>query len=726
MFLHPLMLFAMAGVAAPILIHLLNRRRIERINWAAMRFLEAAIRRNRRRLNLEDLLLLLLRCAILLFVALAMARPAVHSPIAQIFGQAHVAAAIVLDSSESMALTDGATSRYDVAKDLAKQVIDSLPSRSELAIYAASDISQPLIAEPTHDMFLARQTIDGAMRTDRPTNLLPAITQAIDVLKASASDRRELYIITDGQALGLKQLTDIRKLLADNKQTVHTTFLLDGVVEEHNMAVTSFAIAPAQWVVADQPLRFDVQVTNFGKSVAKDVRLTLNIDTSAPTEEAQIDEIPPGKSRSTSLLGRFRQAGYHTVTAQLPHDRLPTDDQRTVALHIEKTIPILLVTSDSDPDSRDSATYYLRQALQPVPIEARGTFFITTRTITPAQLEDTRLADYSGVILADVDRVTAAEADALSQYVSGGGGMVVFPGPLTRADSYNAQLLERAKLLPAQLDAVQGDLPDNAAADSGKMPSFVTFQSGGYTHPIVSLWADPAAGTLSSARFFRRFSLTPLQTSTAAQVQTVLSYSDGKPAMLTRRVGRGEVVLFASSANTAWNDLPVRPAFLPLLYRTLGQLAQRKEADLTLRVGDPFQYPLSAEMLNRDATITPPVPATRDERKVDLLGDEPMLVYRATDLAGAYTVTIPGDSPLELKFAAQPDPSESNLTLASDLQTERLAEVARVMKVDTGAKLTSMLQQERVGRELWLPLALTALVLAVTETLLADRFSRPK
>src|ERR1700744_43165 len=113
MFLHPIMLLAMAGVAAPLLIHLLNRRRIEKINGAARRFPEAAIRRNKRRLNLEDLLLLLLRCALLLFVALAMARPAIHSPITSIFGQARVTAATVIDSSESMALTDGTQSRFD-------------------------------------------------------------------------------------------------------------------------------------------------------------------------------------------------------------------------------------------------------------------------------------------------------------------------------------------------------------------------------------------------------------------------------------------------------------------------------------------------------------------------------------------------------------------------------------------------------------------------------------
>ena len=106
MFLNPLMLFAVAGIAGPIVIHLLNRRRIEKIQWAAMRFLQDAVKQNQRRMNIEDLLLLILRCLIVALIALAMSRPAIRSSIASLFGQSTVTAAIVIDNSASTALTD--------------------------------------------------------------------------------------------------------------------------------------------------------------------------------------------------------------------------------------------------------------------------------------------------------------------------------------------------------------------------------------------------------------------------------------------------------------------------------------------------------------------------------------------------------------------------------------------------------------------------------------------
>ena len=83
-FLNPLLLFGIIGIAAPIIIHLLAKKRIKRTVWAAMKFLKLVVEKNQRRLTLEDFILLLLRCAVLLFLALAMARPSFK------IGRAHV------------------------------------------------------------------------------------------------------------------------------------------------------------------------------------------------------------------------------------------------------------------------------------------------------------------------------------------------------------------------------------------------------------------------------------------------------------------------------------------------------------------------------------------------------------------------------------------------------------------------------------------------------------
>ncbi len=123
-FLNPLLLFGIVGIAAPIIIHLLARKKIKRVVWAAMRFLKNVVEKNQQRLSLEDLLLLLLRCLLLVLLALALARPSFKKGGLAGFGDSNEAAIIAIDNSASMSQTDGTASRFAQAQQAAEEVLD--------------------------------------------------------------------------------------------------------------------------------------------------------------------------------------------------------------------------------------------------------------------------------------------------------------------------------------------------------------------------------------------------------------------------------------------------------------------------------------------------------------------------------------------------------------------------------------------------------------------------
>jgi hypothetical protein len=190
-FLNPILLFGAAAIAVPIAIHLLNKRQYEKVTWAAMRFLMASIEQNQRRLRIEDLLLLLLRCALLVLLALALARPALPGGGAGgLFGRSGVTAVLVLDNSYSMGLSDGVTTRFDNAKKALEQVIDSLPVNSAAAVFLAGDGVERAIGEPTFDLNLARKTIREAPLSDRAGNVVPALRAAIETLSGKPCGAR--------------------------------------------------------------------------------------------------------------------------------------------------------------------------------------------------------------------------------------------------------------------------------------------------------------------------------------------------------------------------------------------------------------------------------------------------------------------------------------------------------------------------------------------------------
>ena len=130
--------FALAGVIAatgPVIIHLLNRRRFRVINWAAMDFLLEALQRNRRMLQLRDLLLLALRTAALLLFGLALARPYLSSSSEAVSGNDPLHAILVMDNSLSMGYEklDGSL-LLDEAKAKAKEFLEELPEGSRISV----------------------------------------------------------------------------------------------------------------------------------------------------------------------------------------------------------------------------------------------------------------------------------------------------------------------------------------------------------------------------------------------------------------------------------------------------------------------------------------------------------------------------------------------------------------------------------------------------------------
>jgi hypothetical protein len=164
------MLLGALAIASPIIIHLLARRQVKRVPWAAMRFLKKAVERNQRRMNLEDVILMCVRCLLFLLLALALARPALRKGSALGFRGRDEVAIILIDASLSMSQTDGVASQYEQAQQAAEQILDALPSGAPAAVWLATDAVSALTPEPTKDTTLNRKLIRDAQRTDRSSD----------------------------------------------------------------------------------------------------------------------------------------------------------------------------------------------------------------------------------------------------------------------------------------------------------------------------------------------------------------------------------------------------------------------------------------------------------------------------------------------------------------------------------------------------------------------------
>lgn len=727
-FLNGALLFGATAIAIPILLELLNRTRVEHTKWAAMQFLKKTIEQHQKKLRIEDLLLLLIRCLIILFLALALSRPIL--PGDNFLGLNSTNAVLLVDNSYSMRTSNGVDTRLDRAREAGEDIIASLPTGSKAGVFLISDNVEPAIPVPSQDMSLVRSTLRNFLPSSQATSLAGPLQSTIELITSDQGAKGELYILTDGQSLGFRDFTQIVNTLEQADGRFPATFVFLGQGTEPNLGV-SMLRPDSELVSTRRPIRFYVEVTNYGETPARNVNVRLALDGNAPISDAVIETIEPGQSKVVSLEARLDRDGYHTVTASIPHDRLTADDQRTIALQAHNTIDVLLVEGTQAQQPKDRSLFFLKQALQPVPDARKKDFYIQVEETSAQNFRPANLARADIVVLSDVKDLSSAMVDSLANFLRNGGGLLIFPGPNTDASFYNDVLLDQWAILPAGL-YFPGE-------EEGQVFSF---NAGQPEHAIPAVFTG-SAGTLSTSLFYQRAELLPkpwppeeeaptLRSEArrfAGNPVTVLSYSDGVPAIMERSYGDGRVVLFSSTADSRWNDFPLRAVYLPFLHRTIGYIIQSQDDRLNIRAGQPFQLNLSDSFVDANAMV-----ASIDERdvpysetaEVELVDGQARLRIPAVRQAGGYRITLDTQPETVIDFAVQFDASESRAELIGEQQKQLLSDAAQVITWEQGADLRGMMTGQRVGTELTQIFILIAFALIIAETILAQRFSRSR
>jgi len=730
-FLNSIMLFGTAAVAVPIIIHLLNRRKFKKVTWAAMKFIKLSVEQNQRRMQLEDLLLLLLRCALLALLAFALARPALKTSGTDVLGQTKVTAVVVLDNSYSMDLRGlDKKSAFQKARAAAKEAINAMPSGSYVSVLLASDRVQEKdsIISPTRALSQAHEVIDRAKVSHHATDLYPAVDRAVEILKGRAALRKEIYIITDGQASGWQQQGEIRKLIDENRDDIRVYILRVGEAKPPaNYAITGLDVASGLTPV-DHPLRFDVTVANHSAQSATNMIVGLYLDGGKnPVDKVMIPSVKPGATRTVPLYARFAKVGYHSVRASFDQperfDSLEADNQILLVVRAVREVRVLLVDGDTEArDPREHESYFLKLALAPV-----ADHYVKVDVTPPADFARNVLNRYAAVALANVERLTPSQISALKEFLRQGGGLLVYPGDRVDVNFYNNELFEKHGLLPSPWGEAVGDAEQDDV--------YTLFQPGGYEHPITAPWNNRDFGQLDDVRTFRHLKLEkqPAVSSVkeAGPVKVVLRYATardaedslGDPAIMERDWGAGRVFQFSSTADTAWSDFAVRASsVVPVLYRILGNVQAQGDAGLNLRVGESFLHPLAPHQSNQQGRVVAPGLAQTNRLSAEVLRDRPVLQFKDTHRAGLYEFTLDGDERATL-FAVQPDQRESDLHKVNDSE---LPSAATLIHWEADTDLKEQVQKARVGAEYWLVILLVVLAMVALETYLAQKFSQSK
>ncbi|MHB1157632.1 MAG: BatA domain-containing protein [Phycisphaerales bacterium] len=764
---NPLLLFGALAVAAPIIIHLLARRRFRVVQWAAMQFLLEAEHRNRKRIRLEQLLLLLLRCLAVLLVAFLLSRLFMtpRGLAAMLSPGAVTERIVLLDDSPSMMQRIGPRTVFDAARQsliaFVRRTAQSHAGDS-LTLVLTSRPDRPVLnGQYFHQSESMIRTIDGLHCSDVPAAMDQALAGVLAHLdeeqKAGAGQvNRVMYVMTDlrrrdwtpapgSPAPGSSETTgndggrgrfiapadrSLGKLLERLDVRLNGAMIVDMEAEAAGNLTVSSVESADKAVVAGVPTQLQVEVTNYAATAARDVAATLQVGDSPPMS-ATITEIGPGQTGTARFAYTFTDQAGVGVTATIGPDALPADDRRYFAAQVTAGVKVLLVDGDPSTEYGRSETFYLHRALAPPGSTASGN---VVDEATDSQFAGLDLSSYQVIWLANVYQMPDGQRDALEQWVKAGGGLVIAPGDQVDATLYN-QLLwrEGAGLLPMALGEVAGDPNQRHYVN----PVIVT-----PNHPVMGAFEGTNNPAINLVKFYRWWSPGSLKDVTVA---AALSDADHSPLLVEKGFGSGRVAMLSSAVDDDWNNWARTNGATFVV--TMLELNRRVAKGVTDRgniaVGGTLVWPVDLSRYRPEGTMVGP---DSDEAttlqaiaqgtpagglKPDgltpggLKGDELVFAYDQTRRAGFYRLTVGrhDGGPAMMLFAANIDPTEGDLARMDQPSLARQLENTKV-KIVTAAQYSD--QGEEGGKsELWRPLAMILLVVLAAEQSLAWWFGRP-
>ncbi|MFW5682690.1 MAG: BatA domain-containing protein [Phycisphaeraceae bacterium] len=784
--LAPWFLIGLFAVGIPLLLHLRRSRRANRIVFSTTQFFDDQFMRSARRAKLQDLLLMMLRMALLAALILALAQPLIRAPgVGAWLGMGtSQTVAIVIDDSASMNAAAAASAGsaggtlLERSKAAATALLDELsPDAGDRATVVLAGLREGgptvLFDEPTGDFAAVRRAIESVEATDLGTDLEAAVSRAASLVGGGSAEEDDrgsgvvggrVYVFSDAQLSALRSAgaMDVGPTVGVVLATVRPGEA-GNANAAGNVSVDAVQYGSSRPMVG-VPFTFRTLLTNHGRTAGEaTVRLVVGDET---LSERTVD-LPADRGKIVRFTHRFADAGWFDGRIEVEAsdaigDAIPGDNRRHFAVRVEDRVRLLAVSGAPSNISRRDELFFFRTALAAggrLGDESAGEgganapSVLVDRT-TPESFDPDTLDRYPLLVLANVPSLDEATVDAIERYVDRGGGLLITLGDRVEPGAYNRWVGDHrlhGGLLPGQLQRIVGgrespaspvnapddpsanapdDTPDDADASglenpggAGRSTFVVDYDP---THPVLAGFDEGSLGGFSEVRFDRWFDIRPVD------ADVLLLGAGGSPLLLEKPFGRGRVMLFASSIDRDWTGFPLEPTFVPWAFRTVSYLAQSSGTrDGFLRTGTIASLPAAITQSETIAVTRPdgttgyaqPGEAGRGEAR-----------FAETQRAGVYRVEPQGDDPsatgvegaaATYQFAANPPAGEAvSLYLDADRLADIAAPGASIAMVDTSQAMADAGGLAAPGYAAWDLLLMLALIAGLAEPWIANRLSR--
>lgn len=708
-FLNPAILWALAAVSIPILIHIFNLKRTKKIEFSTLMFLKEIQQSKYRRIKLKQLLILLCRIAFIILLVMMFSRPFDTGFLGSPGSKARSTVLLIIDDSFSMQSRTSSGSELDAAKRKLTETIDILGSDDEIYFATVSSIGDAGRDFHVKDKNRLRDSASNIKASDITRDLNEVMYYANDILRSSSSGHKEIYLFTDGQ----KSFVENNSPIAGNikpEQNTRLNIVLTGSRTANNLSIDTVNLV-TKIFEKDRPVKLKASVTNHNNYNVTNKSITAS---SGSLKDEKVIDIPANSTVDVEFQIKPGAAGFtggtiELLQSEIADDELSGDNRQYFTFYVPQKVSVLMASGTP------SESEYLKLALSSSEEifkadNPNNPVYFEISDISNSDFSSLDLKKYNCIVLSGKSSFSPGETTKLAEYIDNGGGVLVYPGASSTPESYNNSLMKALNL-----PYIIGQFTETSPAGFDKID---------YAHPVFEGIFKKVSGETpgpESPAINSGFDLAGGMNSIA-----VVTMTNGKNFMVEYSKGRGRLMMFAVSPDFRNSDFPAKNLFSPITVRSVlymsningirpGTAGKDYFADVNVpQNGDSLKLTSSL----KDAPIKT-IPVGENTQVVNL--------NTLIESSSVYSLTSAG---IELtRFPVNFERVESSTTRLTPKETREYIKNTFGIEpevIEPQETVSAAIIDIRTGRDLWQYFLVAALIFLLIEYLLARSILKTK
>lgn len=705
-FLNPLMLWGLAAVSIPILIHIFNLKRTKKIEFSTLMFLKEIQQSKYKKIKLKQLLILLCRIAFIIFLVLMFSKPYDKGFLGTPGSNVKSSVLIILDNSISMQSRNSGGNELETGRKKILELLDASDGSNEIFLTSASALNSPAARLPFNDIGAVKDSLNSIKISAVSLKLDEILYYAEEILRSSSHSRKEIYFVTDGQSAFINSENIIRGFFKE-KENLSLNFILTGNRNANNLSLDTINIV-TKIFETNRPVKIKTSVTNHNNFNAVNKSLIL---TFGSHKEEKVIDIAAGSTVETEFIFKPGSYGFSSGNVELSgsdiaDDEIPGDNRRYFSFYIPRRVNLLI--AGSAPPDADYIKLVLKSSAELSPDSSNGTIFNITENYS-GSIEDEDLDKFSSIVFLNKAKITGSEAAKIKEFIESGKGLVIFPGTNTDPASYNNELM---KIM---------DLPYLGNKYSPQTKA--SFDKIDTEHPVLEGIFKPGNDknnfSIESPEIKTGFRLNGGNNSSA-----VISATDGSIFMTEYFYGKGRIIMFSVSADMVSSDFPAKNIFSPLTVRSILYTADVNSIKPAIAGKDYF---ISLSSITSGDTLF--IINSQAPGSIIKLSDNTGLLNAGKFLVepGVYNITSGNNviNSIPVNFIK----SESDVKRTSPDYIKKLMSEKYDLEINiihSSEPVTATVTALRTGRDLWTYFLILAIISLIFEYLLSRSLLKSK